>query len=58
VVRDRHHAGLVACGRVVAGDEPMIGWPATRPEWKTWYKVSIPIADDRFAAHLDELEGR
>ena len=27
-------------------------------QWKTWYKVNIPIADDRFAAHLDELEGR
>ncbi len=27
-------------------------------QWKSWYKVNIPIADDRFAAHLDELEGR
>jgi len=27
-------------------------------QWKTWYKVNTPIADDRFAAHLDELEGR
>lgn len=27
-------------------------------QWKTWYKVNIPIADDRFAAHLNELEGR
>ncbi len=26
-------------------------------QWKSWYKVNIPIADDRFAAHLDELEG-
>jgi hypothetical protein len=27
-------------------------------QWKSWYKVHIPIADDRFAAHLGELEGR
>ncbi|MGH3804243.1 MAG: type II toxin-antitoxin system RelE/ParE family toxin [Pseudonocardiaceae bacterium] len=27
-------------------------------QWKKWYKVNIPIADDRFDAHLDGLEGR
>ncbi|WP_252190338.1 MULTISPECIES: type II toxin-antitoxin system RelE/ParE family toxin [unclassified Rhodococcus (in: high G+C Gram-positive bacteria)] len=27
-------------------------------QWKSWYKVNIPIADARFAARLDELEGR
>jgi hypothetical protein len=25
-------------------------------EWKSWYKVNIPIADDRFDEHLQRLE--
>lgn len=27
-------------------------------EWKRWYRVNIPIADDRFDDHLDALRGR
>ena len=26
--------------------------------WKQWYKDNIPIADDRFDAHLAGLDGR
>jgi hypothetical protein len=25
-------------------------------EWESWYKVNIPIADDRFDEHLQRLE--
>lgn len=25
-------------------------------DWKDWYKKSIPIADERFAAHIRELK--
>lgn len=25
-------------------------------QWKQWYKVNIPIADDRFTAHLELLK--
>lgn len=26
--------------------------------WEKWYKVNIPIADDRFDDHLGQLEGK
>lgn len=26
--------------------------------WEKWYKVNIPIADDRFDDHLRQLEGK
>lgn len=26
--------------------------------WKSWYQRNIPLADDRFDAHLDELRRR
>ncbi len=26
--------------------------------WKKWYSVNIPIADDRFSEHLDRLKGK
>nr|WP_213935163.1 type II toxin-antitoxin system RelE/ParE family toxin [Rhodococcus sp. B50] len=27
-------------------------------QWKKWYKVNIPIADDLFDEHLEQLEGK
>lgn len=27
-------------------------------QWKKWYKVNIPVADDLFGEHLEQLEGK
>lgn len=27
-----------------------------RDQWRTWYQDNIPIADDRFDTHLENLE--
>jgi len=35
---------------LVAGDKSR--------DWKKWYEVNIPVADDRFDEHLRRLKGR
>ncbi|MDP9165113.1 MAG: hypothetical protein M3O32_03475 [Actinomycetota bacterium] len=37
-----HHAVLLVCGD-------------KSTDWKGWYVVNIPIADDRFSQHQDQL---
>lgn len=26
--------------------------------WSKWYRANIPVADDRFAEHLEQLRGK
>jgi hypothetical protein len=35
---------------LVAGDKAGI--------WKSWYRMNIPVADDRFDRHIARLKGR